>query len=82
MLNEKITYKYCIGSKYNWEVTSGLFIIAKSLYKKACSCSADINIWDEIIAIENHAIERMRKRMIVFLLTITIKLTWMPYSIY
>ncbi|PRT06971.1 hypothetical protein C6356_00675 [Bacillus wiedmannii] len=59
MLNEKITYKYCIGPKYNWEVTSGMFIVAKSLYKKACSCSADIDIWGEVIAIENHAIERL-----------------------
>lgn len=59
VLNEKITYKYCIGSKYNWEVTSGLFIVAKSLFKKACSCSADMDIWSEVIAIENHAIERL-----------------------
>ncbi|KXY10986.1 hypothetical protein [Bacillus sp. FSL K6-0067] len=59
MLREKITYKYCNGDPYNWEVTSGLFIVAKSLFKKVRNCSADIDIWDEVIAIENHAIERL-----------------------
>ncbi|HHK5534613.1 TPA: hypothetical protein ACQUHH_003070 [Bacillus mobilis] len=43
VLNEKVTFKYCIGPKYNWEITSGL--VAKSLFKKACSCSADIDVW-------------------------------------
>lgn len=59
MLKEKITYKYSNGNHYNWEVTSGLFIIAKSLYKKVKFYPFVFDIYGEINEIENHAIERL-----------------------
>ncbi|MEH7456336.1 hypothetical protein V7183_03645 [Bacillus sp. JJ1127] len=59
MLKEKITYKYSNGNHYNWEVTSGLFIIAKSLYKKVKFYPFVFDIYQEINEIEDHAIERL-----------------------